>query len=414
VIPSQTICGIDIGTTKICTVVAAIERDGEISILGVGRVPSKGLRKGIVVDLDRTVQSIRESKQQAEQMAGVEVDSAFVGITGSHIRAHPSNAVVAVTDPSRGITSEDTIRALDLAQRVEIPQGRRLIDVRVRDYIVDGQMGIADPIGTNGMRLEVNALLITAAISHLQSINRAVNNADVDVENIILEPIASGEAVLSAEERDAGVAILDIGGGTADLAIFQDGSVAHVAILPIGGDHFDSDLAYGINITPREAEHLKIRLGGVSRECLVSDELIEITKQRGERRETIPLKIICEIIYPRAEEIFRLVRANLETAGLMGRVPAGLVLTGGTSLLEGMTDLASGVMGMQTRIGFPQFVSGLTEELRSPIYATAIGLVQLGATEYGSRRSVRDNGSVANALAVAKNWGIAFLRWVTR
>lgn len=413
-IPAQTICGIDIGTTKICTVVAGIERDGEITVLGVGRVPSKGLRKGIVIDVDRTTQSIRESKTQAEQMAGVEIDSAFVGITGSHIQASPSNAVVAVTDPSRGITSEDTAHALDLAQRVEIPQGRRLIDVRVRDYIVDGQMGIADPIGTNGMRLEVNALLITAGVSHLQSINRAVNNAGIDVENIILEPIASGEAVLTPEERDAGVAILDIGGGTADLAVYQEGNVAHVAILPVGGDHFDSDLAYGINITAREAEHLKIRLGGVSKKCLTSEELIEISKMKGERRETIPLKIIGEIIFPRAEEIFRIVGKNLESAGLLDRIPAGMVLTGGTSLLDGMTDLASAVFGFQTRIGYPRFVTGLTEELRSPIYATALGLINLGVLEYGDRRPIGRNGSINAALLTVRSWGLSFLRWLTR
>ncbi|HDS30253.1 MAG TPA: cell division protein FtsA, partial [Firmicutes bacterium] len=310
--------------------------------------------------------------------------------------------------------TEDTLRALDLAQRVEIPQGRRLIDVRVKEYIVDGQMGIADPIGTNGMRLEVNALLITAAVQHLQSIQRAVNGADIDLENIILEPIASGEAVLTADERDAGVAVLDIGGGTADLAVYQEGSVAHVAILPVGGDHFDSDLAYGINITPREAEHLKIKIGSVTRENLLSEKFFEISKQHGERRETIPIKIISEIIYLRAEEIFRLVRKNLQEAGLQNRIPSGLVLTGGTSLLEGITDLASSVLSMRTRIGYPQFVSGLTEELRSPVYATSIGLVQLGATEYGTKHPVRDNGAVGTALLTAKNWGLAFLRWITR
>ncbi len=413
-IPAQTICGIDIGTTKICTVVAEIERDGEITVLGVGRVPSKGLRKGVVVDVDRTTQSIRESKIQAEQMSGVEIDSAFVGITGSHIQALPSNAVVAVTDPSRGITSEDTGHALDLAQRIEIPQGRRLIDVRIRDYIVDGQMGIADPIGTNGMRLEVNALLITAGVSHLQSINRAVNNTGIDIENLILEPIASGEAVLTPEERDAGVAILDIGGGTADLAVYQEGNVAHIAILPVGGDHFDSDLAYGFNITAREAEHLKIRLGGVSKESLTSEELIEISKMKGERRETIPLKIIGEIIFPRAEEIFRIVGKNLETAGLLDRIPAGMVLAGGTSLLNGMTDLASAVLGFQTRIGYPRFVTGLTEELRSPIYATALGLINLGVLEYGDRRTIGQNGGVYDAILSVRSWGLSFLKWITR
>ncbi len=413
-IATQTICGIDIGTTKICTVVASLERDGEIAIHGVGRVPSRGLRKGVVIDRDRTAQSILESKTQAEQMGGVEVDSAFVGITGSHIHATPSNAVVAVSEPSRGITSEDTAHALDLAQRVDIPKGRRLIDVCVRDYIVDGQMGIADPIGISGMRLEVSTLLITAAVQHLQNINRAANGADVDIENLILQPIASGEATLTSEEREAGVALLDVGGGTTDLAVYQEGNVAHVAILPVGGDHFDSDLAYGIHVTTREAEHIKIRMGAVNKRALVSDELIEISKGGGERRETIPRKIVSEIIYPRAEEIFRLVRQNLDKAGLRSRISAGLVLTGGTSLLAGITDLASDIVGVRTRIGYPQYVTGLTDEVRSPIYATVIGLVLLGAREYGQRHPVGAISGVSNALTGLQDAGVSFLKWLAK
>jgi cell division protein FtsA len=367
------------------------------------------VRKGIVVDLDKTISSIRESKAQAETMAGLDVDSAFVSVTGAHIEAHHSNAVVGVLDPQKGITEEDTGRALDLAQRVEIPRGRRLIDVQVREYVVDGQAGITDPIGMNGMRLEVNALLITAAIPPLESVYRAVNQSGVDVEDITLVPIASAEAVLSHNEKELGVALVDIGGGTTDLAIYQQGAISHLAIFPVGGDHFDSDLAYGIGITARQAEHLKIHLGGVGEQFSSSNDIIEITKG-GDRRGAIPLKIVADIIYPRLEEILTIVRDNISNAGLSKHIPAGVVLTGGTSLLPGMTDMASTIFGLQSRIGYPKDIDGLSEETRSPIFSTAVGLVKLGSVEYLEKQHMPATSPLAGAMTTASDWGKTFIR----
>ena len=402
-ISSDIIVGIDVGTTKICTVVARMARDGSLEIIGLGRVGSRGLRKGLVVDLERTIASVKESKLQAEQVSGTEIDTAFVGVTGSHIQAHPSNAVVAVADPHKGITSDDTERALDLAQRVDIPRGRRLIDVRVREYIVDGQVGIADPIGMSGMRLEVNTLLITASVSQLENIYRAINNSGIDVEDIILVPIASAEAVLTPEEKESGVAVADIGGGTTDLAVFQENGIAHIAIFPVGGDHFDSDLSYGIGITAREAEHLKVRLGGVGRESLTSEDLVEISKGGGERKEKIPCKIISEIIYPRMQEILYLMRDELDRTGLLKQIPAGLVLTGGTSIMPGIGEMASDIFGLRTRIGYPRDVEGLSEDVRNPMFATAVGLIKLGRGEYAEKRAGALAG-VTGSITLVGEW----------
>lgn len=413
-ITPETIVGIDVGTTKICALVASVGRDNDLSIIGIGRVASRGLRKGKVIDLERTISSIRESKIQAEQSASASIDSAYISITGAHIQAQPASAVVAVLDPNKGITEEETEHALDLVQRVEIPKGRRLIDIRVRDYIVDGQVGISDPVGMTGMRLEVNALLVSASVAQLESIYRAVNNAGIDVENIVLEPIASAEAVLGPDERMNGVALLDIGGGTTDVAVYRDDRVEHLAVFPVGGDHFDSDLAYGIGITARQAELLKIKLGGVGSEYILSEDIIEISKRGGERRESIPLKIIAEIIHPRLEEILALVRDNLDKAGYLKEIPSGVVLTGGTSLLPGITEMASRVFGVQARIGYPRNPDGLPEDLRNPMYATAVGLVRIGMGEYMEKRMAKVPAPMDNALATVQVWSKSVLRSIFR
>jgi len=370
---SDPIVGIDVGTTKICTVVAGFETDEKPTVLGVGLVQSRGLGKGRVTNLDRTISSIRESKIQAEQAAGVTLDSAYVSVTGGHIRCDISNATTAITDPNKGITLEDTEHVIELAQRVDIPKGRRLIDVHVRDYIVDGQVGISDPVGMSGMRREANVLLISTAIPEIEDIYRAVNQAGIDVENIILAPIASAEGTLAADEKETGTAIIDIGGGTTDLAVYRDGGLVHSKIFSIGGDHFDSDLSYGIGISPRQ-------------------------------RETLPMKIVAEIIYPRMEEILTVVYEDLKSTGLAGELPGGLVLTGGTSQMPGITETASEIFNMQTRIGYPRDINGLQEEMINPIYSTAIGLVKLGAEDVGEKWRQQNALRVNDSIAVAMNW----------
>lgn len=409
---SETIVGIDIGTTKICTVVANLDPNDALTINGIGCVPSRGVRKGKVIDLERTISSIHESKLQAETITNTDIVSAYVNVTGAHVQAESASSVIAISDPQKGITIEDTENVLEQVQRVDIADGRRLVDLQVQDFIVDGMAGISDPVGMTGMRLEVNVLLITADARYLENVYRAVNHAGIDVNNIILEPIASSEAVLSDEERESGVVLLDIGGGSTDIAVYRNGVPSHLAIFPVGGDHFDSDLAYGIGISTRQAEHIKIKLGGLGEKFRSSEDIIEITKMGGDRKETIPLKIIPEIIYPRMEEIFSLVSTSLESSGNTKKLASGMVITGGTSLLPGITEMASEVFGMEARIGYPRDIGGLSEELKNPIYSTAIGLVKIGAMETLEKANGRVPSGVSNILETAGTLGKNILRFI--
>ncbi len=409
---SDSIIGIDIGTTKICTVVTEIEPGNEPVILGIGHVPSRGLRKGVITNIEHTISSIRESKLQAEQAAGVAIDSAFVSMTGAHIQTVLSNTSVAI-DPHRGITVEDMEHVLDKAQHVDIPSGRRLIDVYVRDYIVDGEVGVSDPLSMNAMRLEANALLITTAVPQIENIYRAVNQAGIDVENIILAPIASAEAVLDTDERESGIALVDIGGGTTDIVVYRDNGPVYISIYPVGGDHFDSDIAYGVGLTARQAEHLKIKLGGVSDDYISSEDMIEIARGGGKRREMVPLNIVAKIIQSRLEEILFLVYKDLERSGFLNEIPSGLVLTGGMSLLPGITELASDILGMGARIGYPRNMEGMTDELLNPMYSTAVGLAKLGAIEY-REKIAGSNGGMNDSLSKVTNWGKSIMKWITQ
>lgn len=385
----EIIAGIDIGTTKICTIIADVSSNGDYHIIGVGKYPSEGLRKGLIVDLETTIASIRESKNIAERMAGVSIKKACVGITGNHIKSIPSSAVVAVNNPERGISADDKKRVLEVAKRIEMPSGQRLIDVLVRDYIVNSEAGIRDPLGMSGMRLEVNALLITGAIMHIENVYRAVEAADVMIDELFLEPAASGEAVLTHDEKESGVALVDIGGGTSDIAVYQDGCIAFTSILPIGGDHFDSDISFGLNINVKESERIKCLIGGVDKESSNSQEIITITKTGIGEEQKIPVKIISEIIGPRIEEILELIKMEISKAGFWGKIPSGLVITGGGSQLRGVIDVATRLMSMPVRIGRPHNISGLKEDVQNPIYATGVGLIKLA----GKSRKKNANGN---------------------
>lgn len=373
------VVGIDIGTTKICTIIADVSSNGESQIIGVGKYPSEGLRKGMIVDLETTIASIRESIHIAERMAGITIRKACVGITGNHIKSIPSSAVVAVKNPEKGITADDKRRVLEVAQRVELPTGKRLIDCLVRDYIVNSEAGIRDPLGMSGMRLEVNALLITGAVMHIENVYRAVEAADVIIEDLYLEPMASGEAVLTRDEKESGVALVDIGGGTTDIAVYQDGCVAFTSIIPIGGDHFDSDISFGLNINVKESERIKCMIGGVSKDSMNSQEVITVKKPAGGDDQKIPVKIICEIISPRIEELLGLIKREISKAGFWDKIPSGIVITGGGSQLKGVIDVATGLLAMPIRIGRPHNITGLKEDVQSPIYATGVGLVILAS-----------------------------------
>ncbi len=376
------IVGLDIGTTKTCCLVAEVSDAGTphpvIDIVGIGTAISTGLRKGVVINIDATVESIRKAVDEAQLMAGVKVSTVYAGIAGSHIQSFNSSGVVAVKD--KEIRSVDIQRVLDAAKAVAMPADREIIHVIPQEYLIDEQDGIRDPVGMNGVRLEARVHIVTAASSAVQNIVKCANRAGLNVSEVCLEPIASGEAVLSADEKELGVALIDIGGGTTDLAVFREGSVIHTAVLPIGGQHITNDIAVGMRTPQSEAERLKIR-SGCALAALVGDEdAIEVPGVGGRKSRSVPRKLLAEIIEPRMEEIFSLAQKELMRSGFYDLLSAGIVVTGGTAQIEGITELAERIFDIPAKRGAPLAMGGLFNGIRSPQFATAAGLIFYGAS----------------------------------
>ncbi|MEK7236916.1 MAG: cell division protein FtsA, partial [Nitrospirota bacterium] len=344
----QILVGLDIGTTKICAIVSEVTDEGTLNIIGVGTSPSRGLRKGVVVDIESTVESIKKAVEEAELMAAVQINSVYTGIAGSHISAENCKGVVALKKSE--VTREDIQRAIESARTLAvIPHERRILHVLPREFTVDGQEGVREPLGLSGNRLEVNVHVITGAVTSAQNIIKCVNRAGLDVVDIVLQPLASSEAVLSLEERDLGVVMIDLGGGTTDLAIFLDGSIRHSAVLPIGGQNLTKDLAIGLLTTQTEAEKIKLQHGIARTELVQGHETVEVPSVGGRPARTFSRRDVAEILEPRVEEIFELVRREIARAGYEGMLGAGVVITGGTSLLEGMPDAAEQVLNLPAR-----------------------------------------------------------------
>lgn len=409
------IASIDIGTTKIGTIVAQVPSPGNYEIIGVGKYPSVGLRKGLIVNLESTISSIRESKNIAERMSGITIKHAYVGATGNHIQSIPSSAVVAANDPHRGITRDDVARVIEVAKKIEMPTGQRLIDYFVKEFTVNGQTGINDPVGMSGLRLEVNIILITGAVTYIENVYRAVEAADVQVDGLFIDPIASAEAVLTNDEKMSGVALLDIGGGTSDLAIYQDGGPVYTTIIPVGGDHFDSDISYGLNIPVKESERIKCLVGGVDNKSLNSHEMVATMKTDDTDSQKIPVKIIAEIIVPRMEELIEITKKEIAKAGFLNKIPAGLVITGGGAQLKGIVEMSTAMLGLPVRIGRPHELAGLRMDVHNPIYSTGVGLIKLAARdiEFEHSKPARISGSfksddlmqmIRNGFAKIREW----------
>ncbi|MCP9468572.1 MAG: cell division protein FtsA [Nitrospira sp.] len=370
----QILVGLDIGTTKICAIVAELAETGALNVIGVGSSPSRGLRKGVVVDIESTVESIKKAVEEAELMAAVQINSVYTGIAGSHISAENCKGVVVLKRAE--VTREDINRAIESARTLAvIPHDRRILHVLPREFMVDGQEGVREPLGLSGHRLEVNVHVITGAVTSAQNIIKSVNRAGLDVVDIILQPLASSEAVLSQEERELGVAMVDLGGGTTDLAIFLDGSIRHSAVLPIGGQNLTKDLAIGLMTSQTEAEKIKVQHGMARAELVPGSQAVEVPSVGDRPPRLFSRRDIAEIIEPRVEEMFELVRREIARAGYEGMLGAGVVLTGGTSLLEGMPDAAEKVLNLPARRGGPSGVGGLRDIVSHPGYATGVGLL---------------------------------------
>ena len=398
------IVGLDIGTSKICAVVGEIRPDGQIDIIGMGSHPSVGLRKGVVINIENTVNSIKEAVEEAETMAGCEISSVFAGIAGGHIKGFNSHGVIALKN--REVGKRDIERVIDAARAVAIPMDREVIHTLPQEFIVDDQSGITDPTGMAGVRLEVKIHIVTGAVTSAQNIIKCANRAGLDVYDIILESLASSEAILNEEERNLGVALVDFGGGTTDLAIFSENSIKHTSVLTLGGDNLSNDIAIGIRTPFKEAEKIKIKYGCGLTSLIGQDETIQVPSVGGREPRTMSRKILGEILEPRVEEIFSLIHHEMLRSGYDELVTSGIVVTGGSSLVPGVPEIVEQVFNMPARIGYPVNIGGLKEIVNSPMYATAVGLVLYGAKERKRKKEfrIRDTNIFNRIVSRMKRW----------
>lgn len=373
------VVGLDIGTTKICCIVGEVRDSGALHVVGIGESPSRGLRKGVVVNLDATVEAVKAAVAEAELMAGVNVEKATVGIAGGHIRSFNSRGVVTVSARDRTVSAEDVRRVLDAARAVSIPQDREILHVLPQEFVLDDQGGIASPIGLIGSRLEANVHIVTGATTSMQNLVGCVNRAGIEVRDTVLEQLAAAESVLSEDERELGVALIDIGGGTTDLAIFERGSIWHTAVLPVGGDHFTNDLAVGLRTPIPDAERLKKKHGCALSSLVQESDVVEVPTVGGRKPRLLSQQVMAEILQPRAEEIFQLLQQEIVRAGFEKMLNAGVVLNGGGCLLPGTTEVAEQVFDMPVRQAQPGGAEGLVDPACGPQHATAIGLTLYGA-----------------------------------
>ncbi|OGP32316.1 MAG: cell division protein FtsA [Deltaproteobacteria bacterium GWC2_42_11] len=370
------IVGLDIGTTKICVIVGELKEDGGIEIIGIGSHPSRGLRKGVVVNIETTVQSIKRAVEEAELMAGCEINTVYTGIAGGHIKGFNSHGVIAVKD--KEVTNSDIARVIEAAQAVVIPTDREVIHILPQEYIIDEQDGILEPLGMSGVRLEVKVHIVTAAVTSAQNIIKSANKAGLDVADIVLQQIASSEAVLSQDEKDLGVALIDVGGGTTDIAIYHNGTIKHTAVISLGGNQVTGDIAVGLRTPSSEAEKIKKKYGCAMVSMVQKDDMIDVPSVGGRNPRTVSRQILAEVIEPRIEELFQLVNTEIGNSGYDNIVASGIVLTGGTAALDGVAELGEQVFNMPVRRGLPEGIGGLVDVVKSPMYSTGVGLVLYG------------------------------------
>ncbi len=372
------IVGLDIGTTKICVIIAEKGKFEEIKILGVGTSPSHGLRRGVVINIDKTCQSIQKAVQDAERMAGVEVKSVYAGIAGDHIRSLNSRGIVAVSRENNEIQEDDVDRAIDAAKAISMPIDREIIHILPQQFIIDDQDGIHEPIGMSGVRLEVEAHIVTGAITSAQNIYKSVERACYNVHDLVLEPLASSYSVLADDEKKLGVGLIDIGGGTTDVALFFEKTIRYTKVISLGGNHVTNDIAIGLRTPPEQAEKIKIDHGCCYLPGISEEEYIEVPSVAGREPRKVSKTILTRIIQPRMEEIFTLAYREIKKSDVVELLTSGLVLTGGCSLIPGAVELAEEIFDMPVRLGIPTGIEGIVDTVKNPMYATGVGLVLYG------------------------------------
>jgi cell division protein FtsA len=396
------VVGLDIGTSKVAALVAELAPDGALEVLGMGSHDSRGLKKGVVVNIESTVAGIQRALEEAELMADCKIASAYTGIAGSHIRSFNSTGMVAVKD--REVSSVDVERAIHTARAVNIPTDQQILHVLRQEFIIDGQEDVREPVGMSGVRLEVKVHIVTGAVSAAQNIVKCVRRCGLDVNDLVLQPLASARAVLSDDERDLGVCLVDIGGGTTDLAIFTHGAIRHTAVIPIAGDQITNDIAMALRTPTAEAEAIKLRHGVALRQLADANEMIEVPGIGDRPPRVMSRQTLAEVIEPRAEELFSLVQQVLRESGYEELLSSGIVLTGGSALMQGMTELGEEIFHMPVRIGVPRYTGGLAEVVRSPRYATAMGLLLEGVQQIQHGRVAKQNGSVRAVVGRMQDW----------
>jgi len=387
------IVGLDIGTSKVVAIVGEVGVDGEIEVVGIGSNPSKGMKKGVVVNIESTVQSIQRAIEEAELMAGCQIHSVYVGIAGSHVRSLNSHGIVAIRD--REVYVADLERVIDAAQAVAIPADQKVLHILPQEYVIDNQEGIKEPMGMSGVRLEAKVHLVTCAVNAAQNIEKCIRRCGLEVEEIILEQLASSYSVLTEDERELGVCLVDIGGGTTDIAIFTEGSIRHTGVIPIAGDQVTNDIAMALRTPTQHAEEIKIKYACALTQLAGADETIKVPSVGDRPPRDLSRQALAEVVEPRYDELFTLIQAELRRSGFEDMIPAGIVLTGGTSKMEGVVELAEEIFHMPVRIGYPQTIKGLTDIIRNPIYATGAGLLQYGiahAEDIGSTTRTTNPG----------------------
>ncbi|MBT8338534.1 MAG: cell division protein FtsA [Desulfatitalea sp.] len=396
------VVGLDIGTTKICCVVGEVSGP-EVNVIGIGTHPSVGLRKGVVVNIESTVESIKKAVEEAELMAGCEISSVYAGIAGGHITGFNSRGIIAIKGPE--IMPADVERVIDAARAVAIPMDREVIHVLPQEYIVDDQTGIQNPVGMAGVRLEAKIHIVTGAVTSAHNIVKCANRAGLDVCDIVLESLASGEAVLGKEEKQLGTALIDLGGGTSDLAVFAGQNIKHTFVLALGGDNLTNDIAVGLRAPLAEAEIIKKKYGTCLSSNISGEETIEVPGMGGRKSRKLPRQILGEILEPRMEEIFALIKREIYRAEMENNISAGIVVTGGTSLLDGVTEIAESALGLPARLGRPSGIIGLTDVVNNPMYATGVGLVIYGARKTPTKKfRIRDRNIFNSIVQRMKKW----------
>lgn len=397
------IIGLDIGTSKVVAIVAELMADGNMNVIGLGQHVSRGLKKGVVINIDSTVNAIQRAIEEAELMADCTIKNVFTGIAGSHVQSINARGMVKIKDAE--VTQADVARVIETAQAIALPSDQQILHILTQEYIIDGQEDVREPLGMSGMKLEVKVHIVTGAVAAAQNIVKSIKRCGLEVTDLILQPLASSEAVLTEDEKELGVCLVDIGGGTTDIAVFKQGAIRHTAVIPIAGDQITNDVAVALRTPTQSAEDIKIKHGCALRQLADAREVVEVQGTDGREGRQLSVQTLAEVIEPRVVELYEFVLAELRRSGLEEMIASGIVITGGSAMMKGMVELGEEIFHMPVRLGLPRYVGGLSEVVSNPRYATGVGLLLIGKRQVAQQIQVNlDANSFGRILERMKSW----------